>query len=113
MTRKLSERQKALRTIAEAYETVVRSRTKEQKTLALYGICDGMYKLGVWDISVERHNPFLKALKESTGNDWLCPVRAWPKLEHHTRSCDLWRSDLASLLAAMTDEEYNEAFGVE
>lgn len=106
MTR--SKRQVALHEIAEAYGTPYGERTDIQHDLTRYGICSGMYVIGIY--GDECDNELIDALKAVGSLAMLCPYRGW---SDWTPFCDLWRCDLASFLAAMTDEEYNEAFGVE
>lgn len=108
MTRKLSERQEALYVVAEAFETTLSKRTQKQYRLTLFGICKAMKVLGIW--SSAGFNGLVNSLDKSTGSVYLCPKRndyGWH------RRCDLWRSTLASFLAAMPDEDYNKAFEVE
>ena len=105
MTRKLSKRQKALYVVAEAYGTPEKERTPYQVYLTKLGICAGVEYVCAFDLI-----QLGCALEVDTDCVYLCDMLDYP---NWTPACDLWRSDLASFLAAMTDEEYNDAFEVE
>lgn len=103
MTR--SKRQKALYEISEIYEMPGKERTSYQLYLTEIGICAGVEYACDFDMI-----DLSRALEIDTGSVYLCEMPGDPGW---TPACDLWRSTLASFLAAMTDEEYIKAFEVE
>jgi hypothetical protein len=108
MTRRLSKRQKALLEISQAFGTPEDRRNKKQLRLTEHGICFGMCELRAHHSDCD--NEIVYALNADINQAMLCSYRYNPTW---TPANDLWRCDLASFLAAMTDEEYNWTFEVE
>jgi len=110
----MTPRQLKWLTIGEAFETEPEERTEGRYGIAYLGLCDAMDEI-INYFSAEDYVSFCKTMRLFTeDHPEITSVDTWwptSNDDDHTRQCDFERAFFAYLMAAISDDDYNEMIG--